>query len=996
MTDLYHHCIASQAKIARCIIPSLFLLTLGFKACVPSTLWSANNEGKTPLIIPQNAQNTPAVHPLNQSQPESFESYQIRILRNQSHLQTEKIKALREELRDVTQKLHELKPQLFKKGDPADQAKIADLTSQLGVKEVELNRLIEHNKNLNSDLQGVRKKMSEMDTIKDALTTMVEKQRAAKDHLIANFKKQIGEFRETAASEKNELLQKLQQHAETLQTLEGELQEKHQTIGRLDTIATEQDSQLTQRNADLNQLKFNILALYDEILSHSDHYVTVQQTTDQQLKSLTEALSEEQQQRKKFQDLQEETKWLSDLYTGMQGHLKKEIAQLENSLKESHNKQETLSSDSQIAKADAEARKIELALLLTVNGDIKAELTERLNELQTALEQEQSRTQRLERQFLIMLSHHESGQQHAEIIEKALDELDTLFAQHQIQAAAQSASSNQTIGNLLSYLDEAEHHIQIHQTNNHELDNQLSLLKEKAVAQEHAHLEKTTILQTLLDDSQNKALALDEDLKAYQQILRETKAQIQTLEQRHTDSYLQLSSKLSQLTEELKEELQYSFHTQVLLDEAMAYINQLEVAVDAHQDHLSSKISQLADLQEHALYVAQLLETANKQISDLESTNETNQKGLASTNKNLELLEQESLFLEVMLDDANLHIATLEENLNIHKNEAADKSNQLDDLQEHSLYVEFLLEDAKKHIGDLEENLSHRTDALKNQSAEIENLQEHSLYVELLLEDAKHHINKLEESLTAHKNELFAKTSHIEILNKLHETEKNEWLDYFNSLLEEHANELQPHLNKISMMEQDYLFEQDHRQLYAQLSAQLKADLQQTQMELVESLARQASAEDYQTLADEYRQKAEAFQNEAALARKLADEALNQIVRFQEDLKSERDRREALETDPVKRSLEEYKLTAETTSNQLNTLEAALKAEKTRREALEKDLRLARFNYIQEQSSARNLEQMMSHANQKINKLESHIAAQQEQLQQLQQVAEQSTSQFAP
>src|SRR5262245_736903 len=64
-------------------------------------------------------------------QPESFENYQIRILRNQNQIQTEKIKALREELTDLYQKMHELKPHLFAHADPNDQAKIATLGERL-------------------------------------------------------------------------------------------------------------------------------------------------------------------------------------------------------------------------------------------------------------------------------------------------------------------------------------------------------------------------------------------------------------------------------------------------------------------------------------------------------------------------------------------------------------------------------------------------------------------------------------------------------------------------------------------------------------------------------------------------------------------------------------------------------------------------------------------------------------------------------------------------
>src|SRR6202034_3737012 len=112
-----------------------------------------------------------------ETQPESFESYQLRILRNQNHLQAEKIKALREELLEVSQKLHELKPHLFKQSDPNDQAKIAELMQRLNDREQHLSQTLSTNQELEKEIDSTRKKLHEMETIKEALTAMVEKQR---------------------------------------------------------------------------------------------------------------------------------------------------------------------------------------------------------------------------------------------------------------------------------------------------------------------------------------------------------------------------------------------------------------------------------------------------------------------------------------------------------------------------------------------------------------------------------------------------------------------------------------------------------------------------------------------------------------------------------------------------------------------------------------------------------------------------------------------------
>jgi chromosome segregation ATPase len=163
----------------------------------------ADTEARPVLIVPKSAgdRNMQA-----DAQPESFESYQIRILRNQNHLQAEKIKTLREELAEINQKLHEMKPRLFTQSDPADQAKIATLAEKLREKEELANQLTAAKNALERDFASVRKKLTEMETVKEALTAMIEKQRLTKDQSHSEFKKQIEELHASTASEKSSLL----------------------------------------------------------------------------------------------------------------------------------------------------------------------------------------------------------------------------------------------------------------------------------------------------------------------------------------------------------------------------------------------------------------------------------------------------------------------------------------------------------------------------------------------------------------------------------------------------------------------------------------------------------------------------------------------------------------------------------------------------------------------------------------------------------------------
>src|ERR1700733_12349196 len=125
------------------------------------------------ILPPNEAKASPAAK--SEAQPESFESYQIRILRNQNSLQTEKIKSLKEELLEVSRQLHEIKPQLFVQTSGADQAKIADLTLQLGQYKQDIDELHTKRVKLEAEQFEAGKKKRELETVKNALATFIEK-----------------------------------------------------------------------------------------------------------------------------------------------------------------------------------------------------------------------------------------------------------------------------------------------------------------------------------------------------------------------------------------------------------------------------------------------------------------------------------------------------------------------------------------------------------------------------------------------------------------------------------------------------------------------------------------------------------------------------------------------------------------------------------------------------------------------------------------------------
>lgn len=285
-------------------------------SCVSVVLFSTHlvwgddfdRPSRFPIFSPQNSKDT------GDTQPESYENYQLRILRNQNHLQAEKIKSLREELHEVTQKLHDLKPHLFNKGDPADQVKIAYLTQLLKEKEDSLNQLTSTKERLDQDLSTVIKKLNELEIVKEALAKMVDSQRFEKERDTANFLKQIDEIQFTAEIEKSDLLKKIKTYAATEEKLDQQLRAKTQTIQRLDSLTTKMNNAMAAKNEELLHLEGQILSLYDLLLQASEQHMIAIQGHEKQFEELMTALDLERTQVHQLLKSEEEGQWLFDLY----------------------------------------------------------------------------------------------------------------------------------------------------------------------------------------------------------------------------------------------------------------------------------------------------------------------------------------------------------------------------------------------------------------------------------------------------------------------------------------------------------------------------------------------------------------------------------------------------------------------------------------------------------------------------------------------------------
>ncbi len=668
------------------VFSSSILLLCGSLFMNPNEGWTASEGAKTgsgrPLIIPNNAKITVLPQAGEEPPVESFESYQIRILRNQTHLQAEKIKALREELKEVTHKLHELKPQLFKRGDPEDQAKIANLTYQLGIKEEELVRLLEKNRNSERDIQQTAKKLVELETVKEALASMIEKQRVAKEQMITGFKKHVIGLKNNAAAEKNDLLKKIQAHQKTQEELEAHLGEKNQTIGRLDLIASHQNEQLNKKNINLQQLEAQLQDLYQNLVLLHEISAAHQWSGEETIQDLTATIEWEKGKNQHLQELNEETKWLSDLYDSSQEILKKEIDQLKAELEE----QKKISKELEYAKADLELHQYELALLSAAHLDFHSEATDYVHYLVAAIELEQSRTQALENQFLILLGHQDSSHRYAEALEELVSQLDTLLANKQVELAESVEGQNDTIKNLLLHLHDAEQHIEFHQDQKQEIEGQLERWHLNQKSAEEALRIKNGELEEMLADEKWKSNSLMQDLAAYQQaledrhtlleerdaLLEDRNGHIESLEKRQSDLYEKYNVHLAQLTSELEE------RTRDLLEKHAAIEQKYLEEKDQRQLHWQLSEQLKTELQEalEALAEADELEeseTGSDSEYDLDA--DQLQNTLSAERERRLALEEEVQYvrsnfirqhhnmrnLEDILKEANKKISLLEE-----------------------------------------------------------------------------------------------------------------------------------------------------------------------------------------------------------------------------------------------------------------------------------------------------------------------------------------------
>lgn len=637
--------------------------------------------------------------------PESFESYQMRILKNQNQLQAEKIQTLRGELVEINQKLNELKPHLFKYGDPENEARIAELNYQLSEKERVIHELTQAKAYLQAEMHSIQKKMQEMEIVKDALTSMVEAHRNAKEQNLTQFMKQLNEINTAAENNRTELEKKIGDHQSHAEKLQQQISDKEHTIRRLDTLAGHLNTLVSKKEHELDQLKGHVMSLYDEHLLVAEHQ---HDTT--------------QKEQEKFDKTLQDWQWQLDSLQSMNGVLLNEIDKLEAALEQE--KINYLDGMQQHHQASANSQAVLLAHIQSLQEDLnkeiiknigptkeklntlnnaylnlEAEMYEHVHVLTSALVQERAQTREIGQALTALHIHHEAGEIHSESLntelQKALAELDK---QEKLQAW---------------------------------LSNALNSLQEDFVLQ--GKLEDLSLM------SQNLWMATEN-------------YKFGKIEEEQKKVYALLTGIIRNLRSSLQEEIALSTHLRIILED---YVNLA--------DNLSNQrfLKQLAMLQEeHDNNENQLKENNAQLKQEMESKTAQLEQEIKNKAAELDLTENElghMIGLYQMFHDLHLDMGNKTNNLKKDLNHYSEAIAWLNE-QEEKMSLD--LQEKTQALSLLEDKLNTLDSHNNSLSAENEELKTHHDY--LLDEIQKHEIDK--SDLAKQIDQLYSRLVHAETL----------------------------------------------------------------------------------------------------------------------------------------------------------------------------------------------------------------------------------------
>jgi myosin heavy chain 9/10/11/14 len=900
-------------------------------------------------------------------QPESYESYQLRILRNQNYLQGEKIKGLREELYEITQKLHELKPHLFKHGDPVDQVKISQLTQLLGEKEETLNHLTEVKEELSHQLSSARKKLNEMETVKEALAAMVDLHRSAKEQHAADFKKQIEEIQLDAELNKSELLRKIEQHEAIQKNLKQELATKNLTSQRLDHLLTQMNLSLTLKEDEILNLEGHILSLYDEILQVSELHYILSQADNRQIQDLVATLDWEKTQTKKLQSWQEEIKWLSDVFIATKEVLLNETEQLKDAI----NNEQSKTADLIQTNEELSNHKEELVEIIENHERHLEQKSEYIQQLALIVESEKNRNQSLENELTGLLEDQKFADNRINLLETQLNEIDTLLIakaeeldnanteselnlatllshldyseanSKEVQANLEKSLNkhNQTVGTLFSHLDQTE------QASTQHLNNYLSL-NEKMEKMLEQQKEKENLLQKSLDETYEAYERESERLLQLESLYKESvhysqlaqmelisrnillaakERELETSQTAELEIYRKLSEQILLLEFKHNSEISHAVSLEAMLHESVGNAQHLTQDLRNHQEAFQNKHEDFLALETtHILTKEKLEQQIDEMLNQLQD-----QKQKAT------MFEEKFHNMIANYDRASLKAEELEFQIERISQDLEGKTQKLSDLHNKIFAIESENKELLNENQTLRDEIKHQQFAAKDLTDEAHRLSNIVAQMEqLMLEEEEKKVSslaKMENLLNDQKQIAESKENYISLLMETHDAHKkntnekelelNKQLNEMVSKKEEERLKNQKLIEELNLAQ--LIYNEEHNR-----SLNLEQALQQNHFEFAELL----------------KQKEE---NESALNN--LDQQIQNLSRSKAQIKS---------------SLSSLY------QNKINGLETKL----NEKQKLEEELQTALFNYHFSRDKIKKLEEQLASAEQS-QRLDSQVDA---------------------
>lgn len=619
-------------------------------------------------------------------------------LQEANRLQSAKINALKRQLVEANQRLHEVKSHLFSKGDPSDRARLAEICQELVEKERNNHDLKEKLSKLENENEQTLQKMRRMEHTIDALATMTDTQRESKEQAILNFQNQLDQLRTDANQERNDLQLMIADLTREQQQLRETLAEKLATVKNLDSEVTLQYAMLEEKekeiqsqaqlytNAEKNlneQLQDLIASMELELLSshnlRSDYNVAQARLSAQQ--SYTKTMEE----RLHAADLK--TKFEMDRVSDMQLALAREYLDLEGML-----------AVYATTHSQLEGKHKKLAQLVKDEKEKALLLEKNLHEALAAADAEQQRGFCLEEEL------HKATQQ-VTILTTELSTQEHLLnsKQHEFETMAYSHASlkdqlNERIKQLVANLEEEQMRGSQKDRSIHDLAITLELEKTRSQELDH-HLQQS--IETT-ESLTKHFMALEDELNHKAETIAALEDRLQDKQQEINS----MSNQMAQLSETLEEErlrtreLHQALVTALEKNENdISYINHLKEEMSENADTLTLIQDRMTDKKKEIDEMGELIAELSQDLEYEKIKNLDLLKELAVASAETDSSHNRASALEAEIVSNNRKIISLQDSL-------ADKQQEVRDLLAKFQDFSSLLDAEKTRADDLEYELN--------------------------------------------------------------------------------------------------------------------------------------------------------------------------------------------------------------------------------------------------------------------------------------------------